>query len=173
MGPGAAAAVPRSVPAQLSLVLTTTQQIRIHHLLLEREALWARIHACEQEAARLLGEPYPFVRPPLPSDGRGRRKAAPVRAGESPAAVWPAGSPAAAVDVAPPPFPVGGKDPSRRLEEGEAAYRVTYRHLGRTWHEDHTDLAALRTLLACQTPQLQVLRLETIDAAGAVRAVLG
>lgn len=141
-------------PAPFSFVVTTAQQIRLHQLLLEREALFARIHACEQEASRLLGEPYPFTRPALPSDGRGRRKTAAVR-------------------PVPGPFPVGGRDPVRRLEEGEVAFRVTYRHLGRELCEEHTDAAGLRTLLACQTPQLQVLRLETLDAAGAVRAVLG
>lgn len=125
--------------------MTTSQQLRINELLLEREALFARIHACEREAARLLGEPYPFVRPALPSDQKARKRPGAARASGGSAS----------------------RDPLRRLEPGEVRYRVAYRHLGREVCEEHEDLDALRLLLACQTEQSRVLRIETLDAAGA------
>lgn len=126
--------------------MATAQQIRLNQLLLEREALFVRIHACEQAAAKLLGEPYPFERPPLPSDQRGKRKAT------------KAGGP--------------GRDALRRLEPGEVAYRVVYQNFGREVTEEHDEVEALRILLASQTAQLRVVRVETIDAAGAVVAVV-
>ncbi len=131
------------------------QQIRINELLLQREELFLRIHAAETEVTRLLGAPWPFDRPVLPSDRRTRRKPGAPAAVVSP----PAAAPAA------PPAP-------RRLEPGEAAYRVTYRQFAQTLTETHQDPAALATLLACRTENLQVLRLETVDAAGTLRAVL-
>ena len=127
--------------------MATVQQIRLNQLLLEREARFVRIYACEQAAAKLLGEPYPFQRPVLPSDQRGKRKAA-AKAGGA------------------------GRDLLRRLEAGETAYRVLYQHFGREATEEHDDVEALRVLRASQTPQLQVQRVETIDAAGAVVAGL-
>jgi hypothetical protein len=128
------------------------QQIRINELLLQREELFLRIHAAETEASRLLGAPWPFVRPVLPSDRRARRK---------PGAAVSAPSAAPAFPAAP-----------RRLEPGETAYRVTYRQFAQTLTETHYDSAALATLLACRTDNLQVLRLETLDTAGAPSAVL-
>jgi len=130
------------------------QQIRINELLLQREELFLRIHAAETEASRLLGAPWPFVRPVLPSDRRVRRKPG------APAAV---SAPSAA-----PAFPAA----PRRLEPGETAYRVTYRQFAQTLTETHYDPDALATLLACRTDNLQVLRLETLDTAGAPSAVL-
>lgn len=131
--------------------MTTSQQIRIHELLLEREALFARIHACEREASRLLGEPYPFVRPVLPSDQKARKKSGAARNAASGSA---------------------GRDPLRRLEPGERRYRVTYRSLGREMREEHEELDSLRLLMACQTEQTRVLTIETLDAAGARIALL-
>ena len=128
--------------------MATAQQIRLNQLLLEREALFVRVYACEQAAAKLLGGAYPFERPALPSDRRTKRKP-----GES------LGAGAAT-------------DPLRRLEPGEAAFRVTYRQSGREVSEDHDDVEALRVLLASQTEQLRVLRVETLDADGAIMAQL-
>lgn len=128
--------------------MTTEKKIRVNALLLEREALWVRIHACEQAAARLLGEPYPFERPGLPADQRVKRRAGPAKGGAA------------------------ARDPLRRLEAGETAFRVTYRNFGREVVEEHGEVDALRVLLASPTAQLQVLRVETIDAAGACRAIL-
>ena len=131
------------------------QQIRINELLLQREELFLRIHAAETEAARILGEPWPFTRPPLPSDRRGKR---------NPGAPLPAA-------VAPRP-PKPATDALRRLEDGETAYRITYRQFSQTLVETHQDFAALATLLASQAAHLQVQRIETLDAEGAVKAVL-
>lgn len=134
------------------------QQIRINEFLLQREELFLRIHAAETEINRLLGEPWPFTRPPLPSDRRAKRKA-------SGAAATGSSSSAAAKPRSP-------ADSLRRLDEGESAYRVTYRQFGRTVTEVHHDFAALSTLLACQSGQLQVERIETLDATGAPKTAL-
>ena len=121
------------------------QQIRLNELLLAREAQFVRVH---ELAAKLLGEPYPFFKPPLPSDARGKRKAAAPR---------PA---------------LGARERLRRLEEGEAAYRVTYRQFDQVVTEEHDALEAIRTLCASQGAQLQVVRIETLDAGGGVKDVL-
>jgi hypothetical protein len=120
------------------------QQIQVNGLLLQREELFVRIHELEQAAAAILGEPYPFTRPPLPSDQRGKKKT--VRA--------------------------AARDPLRRLEGLETAYRVTYRRSGQSVQEDHDELDALRTLLAAQGGHIQVTKIETIDLGGRTKAVL-
>ena len=122
------------------------QQIQINTLLLQREEQFVRIHALEQSAAALLGEPYPFTRPPLPSDPRNQRKSSPARSAT--------------------------RDPLRKLEGVETAYRVTYRRRDQVIQEDHDDLEALRTLLAAQGKNLAVTRLETIDLGGRTKSVL-
>ncbi len=116
--------------------MTPAQQIQINQLLLDREAQFVRVYDLEQAAAQILGEPYPFTKPSLPSDNRGKKKTA--------------GKPAS-------------RDRLRRLEEGETAYRVTYRQFSQTMTEDHDDLDALRTLFAAQGANLQILRVETLD----------
>lgn len=129
--------------------MRSDQQILINGLLLQREELFLRIHELESAADAILGEPYPFVRPILPSDNRGKRK--------------PGSQGRAAVL---------GKDPLRRLESGETAFRVTYRRFGQTVHEDHDEVDALRSLLLAQGKTLSVTRIETIDFAGHTKAVL-
>ena len=106
-----------------------------------------RIHEIEQDAAAILGEPYPFARPALPSDAKLKRKSSAPR-------------------VATP------GESLRRLEGLETAYRVTYRRFGQVVTEDHDDLDALRTLLASQGAHLTVTRVETIDLGARTKAVL-
>ncbi|MDR1284405.1 MAG: hypothetical protein LBK99_26870 [Opitutaceae bacterium] len=133
---------------------TGDRQIRINTLLLEREAQFVRVYELERAAAKILGEDYPFTRPLLPSDAtktRPKKKSARTAAAAA----------AAATD-----------DPVRKPEPGEAAWRVTWTHAGQTYQEIHDNADALRTLLASQGEQLRVTRLETVDAAGATRAVL-
>lgn len=125
------------------------QQIRINELLLQREELFLRIHAAETEASRLLGEPYPFARPALPSDRRAKKKP---------------GTPAARATAE----KKSPADALRRLDANETAYRVTYRQFSQTVVETHHEHAALATLLASQAAHLQVLSIETLDADGAV-----
>lgn len=118
------------------------QQIRINGLLLQREELFVRIHDIEAAASSILGEPYPFTRPPLPSDTRSKRKPGAARAAAAP------------------------RDPLRKLEGRELAFRVTYERSGQTVVEDHDELSALRTLLAAQGATLRVTRIDTVDLAG-------
>ena len=95
----------------------------------------------------LLRGPYPFPRPALRSEQRGKRKT--------------------------PGRPAGvAKDKLRRLEPGETGYRVTYRQQGQIRVETHDAPDALRTLLAAQGAQLEVQLIETVDATGATKAVL-
>lgn len=123
------------------------QQLRLNQLLLEREAQFVRVYDLEQAAARILGEPYPFITPPLPSDQRRKPKAASRSAAAT-------------------------RHGLRPLEEGETLFRVTYRHLERELTEEHDDLSALRSLCAAQGARLTVLRIETLAADGSVKALL-
>ena len=118
------------------------QQIRINGLLLQREELFVRIHDLEAAASSILGEPYPFTRPPLPSDTRSKRKPGAARANAT------------------------ARDPLRKLEGRELAYRVTYERSGQTVVEDHDELSALRTLLAAQGATMRVTRIDTVDLGG-------
>ena len=138
--------------------MESAQQIRINELLLEREALFLRIHALETKAAALLGEPYPFVRPTLPSDYRAKKKAGRPRATGGHSADS-SSTPVRTVTL-------------RSLEESEAAYRVVYEQLGRREEELHFDVGALGHLLACQGATLRVCSLEIVDEAGRVLETL-
>eukprot|EP01031_Cornospumella_fuschlensis_P012771 gene12771-15607_t len=111
-------------------------------------------------AAAILGEPYPFTRPALPSDAKLKRKPTAAASSSSPRSAAPA-SPAALA-----------RESLRRLEGLETAYRVTYRRFGQVVTEDHDDLDALRTLLSSQGANLTVTRVETIDLGGRTKAVL-
>jgi len=122
-------------------------QIRLNQLLLEREAQFVRVHDLEQAAAQILGEPYPFTRPALPSDTRRKSRPGPRTAASA-------------------------RDTLRRLEDGETAYRVTYRHGARECSEEHDDLEALRTLVAAQGSRLTISRIETLRADGTTAAVV-
>lgn len=128
--------------------MTPASQIRINALLLEREALWVRVHELEAAAAAIFGAPYPFTRPELPSDQRGKRKSGGRVAGAK-----------ATVRL-------------RKLEPGEAGYRVTYRQRGAAGCETHDDVEAIHTLLAAQGANLTVERVVTVDADAGELAVL-
>lgn len=135
------------------------QQIRVNELLLQREELFLRIHAAETEITRLLRGPYPFTRSALPSDRRVKRKGG-------------GAGPASAASSALSEKKTSAADTLRRLGDDEAAYRVTYLQFNREFTETHPDFAAVATLLASQAAHLTVLRVETLDAAGAPRAIL-
>ncbi len=115
-----------------------------------------RVYDLEQAAAAILGEPYPFTRPLLPSDVRLKRKPTP-RASERSGGFQP---------------PSTARESLRRLEGLETAYRVTYRRFGQVVTEDHDDLDALRTLLSSQGASLTVTRVETIDLGARTKVVL-
>jgi len=163
--------------------VATPRQILVNQLLLEREALWVRVHEIEREAAKWLGEPYPFERLELPSDRKKKRRAAggagsPAGAGRGESAANPdtgvarpeGGAGAANATVRPEPGATAAV--LRRLESGEAGYRVSYAAHGRAATEEHDELDALRVAVASQGAHLRVTRIETVDANGAVRATL-
>lgn len=125
------------------------QQIRVNSLLLEREELFVRVHELERRIEALLGGPYPFERPRLPSDQKARRRTLPVRS-EKPAV----------------------QSPVLRYEPGEERYRIHYRHGSQSFTEEHVNLKALEQVLAAQSAALQVLRVETLTPSGEVSRVL-
>lgn len=118
-------------------------QIRINTLLLEREALFLRVHDLEARAAAIFGEPFPFTRPALPSDKRSKKKRKPAKT-----------------------KPAEPKIKIRKLEHGETTYRVTYRHGEEKFTEQYDTPEPLTTLLATQSSDLQVQSIETLDEAG-------
>ena len=125
-------------------------QIRINTLLLEREALFLRVHDLEQAVDAIFGEPFPFTRPALPSDHRSKKPGKKAK----PAAAAPA-----ALKL-------------RKLEAPETAYRVTYRQGDQVHTEEHDTPDALHTLLAAQGRQLEVRSIETLDQSGTPQARL-
>ncbi len=129
--------------------MSADSQIRINALLLQREALFVRVHEIEGAVSKLLREPYPFTRPALPSDQRGKKKF-----------------------LARTTSTTSAKDKLRKLEPDETGYRVTYRQQGQIRVETHDSPDALRTLLAAQSAQLEVQLIETVDSAGTTKAVL-
>ncbi len=167
--------------------MATPRQILVNQLLLEREALWVRVHEIEREAAKWLGEPYPFERPELPSDRKKKRRggggpggtptggrgepAAGAAAGAIREAAGAAGRVEASISSAG-PGPAATPAVLRRLEDGESGYRVSYAAHGRAATEVHDELDAVRVAVASQGANLRVTRIETVDANGAGRATL-
>lgn len=126
-------------------------RIRINALLLQREGLFVRVHEIESRVNDILGEPWPFEPPSLPSMRRSKAKPAKKR-GASPTAK-------------------GNEETKlRKLDEarGETAYRVSYIQRGQNREEVHDTPEALQTLLAAQGTQLRVTAIDVIDANGAV-----
>lgn len=133
-------------------------RIRINALLLQREELFVRVHDIERSVNDILGEPWPFEPPSLPSMRRSKAKPAKKRAAASPPAK-------------------GAKPPAeepklRKLDEqtGETAYRVTYLQRGQSREEIHDTPEALQTLLAAQGAQLRVVSIDAVDAQGQTTA---
>ncbi|MFH1497164.1 MAG: hypothetical protein ABII82_04990 [Verrucomicrobiota bacterium] len=133
--------------------MSDASRIRINALLLQREELFVRVHDIERSVNDLLGEPWPFEPPSLPSIRRPKAKPAKKRAASAPAK-----GARPAVD----------EPKLRKLDEssGETAYRVTYLQRGQTREETHDTPEALQTLLAAQGEQLRVLAIDAVDAHG-------
>ena len=131
------------------------QHIQVNELLLEREELFLRIHSAEKDVLRIFGADYPFPAFELPSNRRVKRKTGSVR-----------------VTAAPKDSPVRANITLRRLEDGEVRYRITYRQFSQVLIEEHGEFEAVRTLLVCQSSQLQVQKLETLHVVGSVAVQL-
>lgn len=123
-------------------MLTRKQQVALDRLLLRREAVFAHIHALESEVCEILGGDYPFSPPPsdLPSL-QPRRKLSPIK------------GTAKTSTVASPRLKV----PSLEADE---EYEVHYEQEGHEYVERHHDMKALLSLIAIETPELQVLKVE-------------
>jgi hypothetical protein len=115
--------------------------ITINSLLIERDAAFARVHTLESQISELLGEAFPFEAPNLTLPSTLKRKPSkPPKAKRQAKALKP-----------------------RRLNEGEAAYRITYIEKGQTSENTVTDLRGLEPLFAESLFDMQLLKIETID----------
>lgn len=137
--------------------MSDASRIRINALLLQREELLVRVHDVERSVNDILGEPWPFEPPSLPSMLRSKAKPAKKRAASS--------TPAKGVR------PAIEEPKLRKLDEssGETAYRVTYLQRGQNREETHDTPEALQTLLAAQGAQLRVVSIDAVDAQGQIR----
>jgi hypothetical protein len=119
--------------------------IAINSLLIEREAALARVHITESRINELLGGEYPFEAPgvTLPSS---IKKKATKKAKKTQAK---------AVAIKP-----------RRLNTGEAAYRITWTEKGQTSEQNATELKHLNALLEETLPSMKLLKIETVDLNG-------
>ncbi|WP_221033085.1 hypothetical protein [Actomonas aquatica] len=129
--------------------MTPADQIRINTLLLEREEKFVRVHELEQAAAAILGEPYPFSQPPLPSNQRRKQKGKAKGAGAKGKAKG------------------GGGLRLRRLKDGEVAYRVCYRDRNGEQEACYEESGPLLTLVGAQGGSLTVHSIDTVDTEGA------
>jgi hypothetical protein len=124
--------------------------IRITDLLREREELFVRIHDCESTIERILGQPYPGLRPlPLPSLTK-RKKPGASKTGE--------------------------KRPTtlRKLRNGEEEiYIVSYEQNGNIAQSVQRETALLQLLLDSPPPEFQIRKIETARIAedGTTRVV--
>jgi len=122
------------------MALTTQQRIRLQELLLQREALYARVHAIESEVHRIFGAEYPLPPPPVEVATPGAKKKSKKKPRKQD----------------PPPK-------VRSLQDGETAYRVRFREESGAGEETHTDRKAIETLL--QSPLADTL-IETVETIG-------
>ncbi|MDQ8194390.1 hypothetical protein QEH59_08130 [Coraliomargarita sp. SDUM461004] len=125
---------------------SSEELIAINSLLIEREAELARVYATESRINQLLGADYPFEAPgvTLPSSIK-RKKPTKAKKVKAKAAV-----------IKP-----------RRLDTGEAAYRITWTERGQSTQQNAADLKHLNALLKEPLPSMKLLKVQTIDIAGA------
>jgi hypothetical protein len=127
--------------------------IQINHLLIEREAAFARVHTLEQAIHKLLGAEYPLPAPPAALPSTLHKKA--TKAKKNP-------TPTSAVK--------GPK--ARRLADGEVAYRVSWRENGEPRETELTDLRSLEPIIEESLPAIRLLSITTIDIDGHVMDTL-
>jgi hypothetical protein len=125
---------------------STEELIAINSLLIEREAVFARVHTLESRMSCLLGEPYPFEAPAvtLPSSIK-KMASKSKKAAKQKAPLKP-----------------------RRLNDNEVAYRLSWRDKGQAVAQELTDLRSIVALFQESLPGMKLLQIETIDLNGAV-----
>lgn len=127
------------------MALNTQQRLVVENLLLQREALYARVYAIEQQINALLGDEYPFPEPPEPV-AVGAPKA--QKAKKKAKATTPAAP------------------KLRPLEGPETAYRVQFQQASTQPPEVHVDRKSLQALLQSDTGLSMIAAIETLDAEG-------
>ncbi|WP_309400359.1 hypothetical protein [Cerasicoccus maritimus] len=127
------------------MALTTQQRIKLQELLLQREALYARIAQTEAQINEILGDEYPLPPPPVEVAQYGKPKKAAKK--KKP-------SKAAAIRL-------------RALEGQETAYRICYQASANMADEAHEDRKAITSYLEAPMAAHLIERIETIDATGA------
>ncbi|MBC2594127.1 hypothetical protein H5P28_07610 [Ruficoccus amylovorans] len=129
------------------MALSPQQQIQLEHLLLQREAAYARVYALEVAVTEIFGDEFPFPASPEPvaASSQGRKKAPPKGKGASTAA-----------------RPTALK--IRPLEPGESAYRVEFSQGNVRLKELHLDRKSLQALLQSEAGESSLQRIETVDA---------
>lgn len=134
------------------MALTAQQRIALQELLLQREALYARVHAIETEINEIFGDTYPLPPPDVDVAQPGVKRK-------------PATSPKSKPSKAKP-------SRLRPLETKEKAYRVRYQEDSGVADEIHTDRKAVDALLQSPLTQTMLRSVETIDEQGSVQEIL-
>jgi len=120
------------------MALTTQQRIRLQELLLQREALYARVHAIETQIHRTFGAEYPLP----PPGAQNQKKKNPPR------------------KTSPPKI--------RPLADEETAYRIRFHEASATADEIHIDHKAIERLLQSPLAEEWIATIETLRADGKV-----
>ncbi|WP_309380341.1 hypothetical protein [Cerasicoccus frondis] len=126
------------------MALTTQQRIELQELLLQREALYARIARIEAQIEGIFGEDYPLPPPPVEVAECGKPKKAAKKK-----------KPAKALAIR-----------LRPLEGLEVAYRICYAASSYIADEIHGDRKAIASYLEAPMAVHLIERIETIDAQG-------
>ncbi len=127
------------------MALTTQQRIRLQELLLQREALYARVSQIEARIHHIFGAEYPLPPPP-------------VDVAPSGAQATKSKKPAPKAKLASPQL--------RALEPGETAYRVRFTEESGAADEIHQDKRSLAGFLDTPVGRQMIESIETLDAEG-------
>ncbi|WP_269537979.1 hypothetical protein [Cerasicoccus fimbriatus] len=126
------------------MALTTQQRIQLQELLLQREALYARIARTEAKIHEIFGEEYPLPPPDVDVATPGKK---PSKAKKKAAR-------ASGVRI-------------RTLDPGETGYQVTFSAEGGGHTETHHDRKTITGFV--ESPLLRLItRVETVDSDGSV-----
>lgn len=128
--------------------LSIEQRIELDHLLLQREAAYARVHRAEMEIQKIFGGEFPLPPPPV-EVADGIRKTS--------------GRKGSAKKVARKVVPK-----LRPLDHDEIAYRVAFSQRGRTVQEDHVDRKALQAMLKSGASERVLVSIDILGSGGDV-----
>jgi hypothetical protein len=125
--------------------LSTEERIATTGMLIEREAVYARVAEIETEINQLFQGAYPFPAPESIPPSLSKRKA---KQAPKAKAAKPPGAPVIKL---------------RRLREGECAYRYVWLAKGAEQNATSIDARLVETFIKSPPPGIQILRVETVD----------